>query len=37
MELPADGFNLARPLEDVEIDAGLVERYEYRLKDIDAL
>ncbi len=36
IELPADGLDVARSLEDVETDAGLIERYEYRLRDIDA-
>ncbi len=36
VELPADGLDVARSLEDVETDAGLIERYEYRLKAIDA-
>jgi len=36
VELPADGLDVARSLEDVETDAGLIERYEYRLRDIDA-
>ena len=35
VELPADGLDVARSLEDVETDAGLIERYEYRLRDID--
>jgi len=34
-ELPADELDLARSLEDVETEAGLIERYEYRLKAID--
>jgi|SRR5208337_1146184 len=36
VELPADGLDVARSLEDVETDAGLIERCEYRLRDIDA-
>jgi len=36
VELPADGLDAARSLEDVETDAGLIERCEYRLKEIDA-
>jgi len=36
VELPADELDLARSLEDVETEAGLIERYEYRLKAIDA-
>ncbi len=35
VELPADGLDVARSLEDVETVAGLIERYEYRLKAID--
>src|SRR5271167_389845 len=34
-ELPADGLDIARSLEDVEMDAGLIERCEERLKAID--
>ena len=30
--LPADRLDVARSLEDVETDAGLIERYEYRLQ-----
>ena len=36
VELPADDMDVARSLEDVETEAGLIERYEYRLKAIDA-
>ena len=36
VELPADDLDVARSLEDVETEAGLIERYEYRLKAIDA-
>ncbi len=36
VELPADELDVARSLEDVETDAGLIERDEYRLKAIDA-
>jgi len=36
VELPADDLDVARSLEDIETDAGLIERYEYQLKAIDA-
>ena len=36
VELPADRLELARSLEDVEVDAGLIERCEEKLKAIDA-
>ncbi|MGD0670438.1 MAG: TraR/DksA C4-type zinc finger protein [Candidatus Binatus sp.] len=36
VELPADGLDVARSLEDIETDAGLIERYEFQLKAIDA-
>jgi DnaK suppressor protein len=36
VELPADNMDVARSLEDVETDAGLIERYEFQLKAIDA-
>ncbi len=36
VELPADDMDVARSLEDIETDAGLIERYEYQLKAIDA-
>ena len=36
VELPADRLDVARSLEDVETDAGLIERYEFQLKQIDA-
>jgi RNA polymerase-binding protein DksA len=36
VELPADALDVARSLEDIETDAGLIERYEYQLKAIDA-
>lgn len=35
IELPADGLDVARSLEDVEMDAGLIERCEDKLKAID--
>jgi DnaK suppressor protein len=35
VELPADGLDLAHSLEEVEIDAGLIERCEDRLRAID--
>lgn len=35
VELPADQLDLAHSLEDVEIDAGLIERCEYELRAID--
>ncbi len=35
LELPADGLDLAHSLEEVEIDAGLIERCEDRLRAID--
>ena len=36
VEMPADDLDVARSLEDIETDAGLIERYEYQLKAIDA-
>ena len=36
VELPADDLDVARSLEDIETDAGLIERYEFQLKAIDA-
>lgn len=36
VELPADRLEVARSLEDVEVDAGLIERCEENLKAIDA-
>jgi DnaK suppressor protein len=33
--LPADGLDVARSLEDVEMDAGLIERCEDKLRAID--
>jgi DnaK suppressor protein len=36
VELPADNLDVARSLEDIETDAGLIERYEFQLKAIDA-
>jgi len=36
VELPADRLEVARSLEDVEVDAGLIERCEEKLKAIDA-
>lgn len=36
VELPADVLEVARSLEDVEVDAGLIERCEEKLKAIDA-
>ncbi len=33
--LPADGLDVARSLEEVEMDAGLIERCEDRLRAID--
>ena len=33
--LPADGLDVAHSLEEVEMEAGLVERYEDRLRAID--
>ncbi len=36
VELPADDLDMARSLEDIETDAGLIERYEYQLKAIDS-
>ncbi len=36
VELPADDLDVARSLEDMETEAGLIERCEYRLKAIDA-
>jgi RNA polymerase-binding transcription factor len=36
VELPADDLDIARSLEDLETDAGLIERYEFQLKAIDA-
>jgi RNA polymerase-binding transcription factor len=35
-EFPADRLEVARSLEDVEVDAGLIERCEEKLKAIDA-
>jgi RNA polymerase-binding protein DksA len=33
--LPADGLDVAHSLEEVEMEAGLIERYEDRLRAID--
>jgi RNA polymerase-binding protein DksA len=35
MALPADGLDVAHSLEEVEMDAGLIERCEERLRAID--
>ena len=35
VELPADGLDIAHSLEEVETDAGLIERCEEKLKAID--